>query len=488
MADLEPFRFRSAVLRLDDGREAVLSLVAGEDSGDTHFTLFLGPNGTSKSRILAALAEFLTLARINPADHGFGPGIKCLRVELGASQPGLWMNVATAKESSAMPKSILVISNLVRDRFQFSARRDDAARDYYQYLGVRQSTNLTTTGAIDRAVTEAFLSIIGTRARLGRFRAWVEEFFPGASLALALPRGLRADMAKFLGTDPAGRYELVKKQLGKRPSRLTQDLERLQLEKLTASVLQLFEFIDAQQSARSVGESTPKVPDMMLDVSNMGPEALERLAALLPAFYAASSAGFKVWPTLLFDANGWIAFDQLSSGEQNLVSVGAKLIAYAEPSSLILIDEPEVSLNVAWQQRYIDLVERSLADAPGCHVLIATHSPHLVSNISQAAGSLVLLRKIDGQLTFQTRDAIFEAWGAEAILYEALDIPSASSFAFEREVVAVLKHIQDGKRDRAYLQGFLKKADRFKFDDTEPLAEIVKEVRMYSDGVDGDAR
>lgn len=70
---------------------------------------------------------------------------------------------------------------------------------------------------------------------------------------------------------------------------------------------------------------------------------------------------------------------QLSSGEQNELVLLYDLLFKVESGSLILIDEPEISLHVAWQQQFLqdlqDIVKISRFDA-----LVATHSPHIIYN------------------------------------------------------------------------------------------------------------
>lgn len=47
----------------------------------------------------------------------------------------------------------------------------------------------------------------------------------------------------------------------------------------------------------------------------------------------------------------------------------------------MLIDEPELSLHVAWQKRFLpDLLE--IVATAGFDVLIATHSPYIVGDYS----------------------------------------------------------------------------------------------------------
>jgi len=70
---------------------------------------------------------------------------------------------------------------------------------------------------------------------------------------------------------------------------------------------------------------------------------------------------------------------ELSSGEQQQIVLFYELIFRPQRQSLFLIDEPEISLNVGWQRRFLlDLVK---ALRLGKHyVLMATHSPQIIHN------------------------------------------------------------------------------------------------------------
>jgi len=74
-----------------------------------------------------------------------------------------------------------------------------------------------------------------------------------------------------------------------------------------------------------------------------------------------------------------LGVDQLSSGEQHELILAYRLLFKLESSSLVLIDEPEISLNVAWQQKFLDdIIE--IRDLTNIKFLIATHSPQIIHN------------------------------------------------------------------------------------------------------------
>lgn len=68
---------------------------------------------------------------------------------------------------------------------------------------------------------------------------------------------------------------------------------------------------------------------------------------------------------------------QLSSGEQHQVVLLYELIFKTENNILVLIDEPEISLHVAWQKQFLsDLQE--IIKIQNMPVVIATHSPQII--------------------------------------------------------------------------------------------------------------
>ena len=69
---------------------------------------------------------------------------------------------------------------------------------------------------------------------------------------------------------------------------------------------------------------------------------------------------------------------KLSSGEQNEIIMLYHLIYEVPDQGLLLIDEPENSLHVAWQKTIVDDM-KEIADIKRLQIIIATHSPSIVS-------------------------------------------------------------------------------------------------------------
>ena len=69
-----------------------------------------------------------------------------------------------------------------------------------------------------------------------------------------------------------------------------------------------------------------------------------------------------------------IQLEQLSSGEKQLLLILFKVFLMDEKPYVLLMDEPEISLHISWQQ---DLIKTIRTLNPNCQLIIATHSPSI---------------------------------------------------------------------------------------------------------------
>jgi predicted ATP-binding protein involved in virulence len=81
----------------------------------------------------------------------------------------------------------------------------------------------------------------------------------------------------------------------------------------------------------------------------------------------------------LTDNNQNLPLESLSSGEQHELVLFYDLLFNVIPDSLVLIDEPEISLHVAWQKQFLKDLQAVTANAQ-FDVLLATHSPQIIAN------------------------------------------------------------------------------------------------------------
>lgn len=80
---------------------------------------------------------------------------------------------------------------------------------------------------------------------------------------------------------------------------------------------------------------------------------------------------------LTTEKNDILAPTSLSSGEQHELVLAYQLIFIVKPKTLILIDEPELSLHVTWQHMFLEDLTR-ISRLVDLDFVIATHSPSIV--------------------------------------------------------------------------------------------------------------
>lgn len=95
----------------------------------------------------------------------------------------------------------------------------------------------------------------------------------------------------------------------------------------------------------------------------------------------------------IISANGDMLDESLlSSGEQNEIILLFLLIFEVSDNSVLLIDEPENSLHVVWQQKFLDDIQE-IARIKNLQVIVSTHSISIVSRGQDNAIDLYYLQK-----------------------------------------------------------------------------------------------
>jgi predicted ATPase len=89
---------------------------------------------------------------------------------------------------------------------------------------------------------------------------------------------------------------------------------------------------------------------------------------------------------------GLIRFDQLSEGEQQLLTVLGLLQFTKGEESLFLLDEPDTHLNPAWTYEYLSLLEEQVVDKSS-QLLIASHNPLMIGGLKKEQVRLLRRRE-----------------------------------------------------------------------------------------------
>lgn len=173
-----------------------------------------------------------------------------------------------------------------------------------------------------------------------------------------------------------------------------------------------------------------------------------------------------------------IRFIDLSSGQQSLFNILLGIAAVIEDNSLICIDEPEVNLHPEWQTEFIIKLQTIFDHVKGCHFIIATHSPQIVSGLKTDSGYVVDLENniLHSSVEYSKKSADYQ-------LAKIFDAPGYNNEYIIKICLYLLSKIKDNtafdKSDFINLSELHGFQSSLKTDD--PVYYLVKEVISLSE-------
>jgi predicted ATPase len=236
-------------------------------------------------------------------------------------------------------KNVICISNSIYDRFPLRG-------DRLTYLGARSAPNAIFHGAIDRELARHIARGI---AQGKRFNARLKEAV-GVNIFMSLS-AVSSSGVKRVNSDP------LLKAIDQRKMK-SETLE----EKFSESELEWL-------------RSLLGVDIELARLKKAQAETLSKFLALNPSTTVEVEKEQNRYP-----------FSEMSSGEQNRILMAAKIMSAASDRTLLLIDEPEVSLHLHWQMEFHKDLLAMLKGLHRLHVVVATHSPVLVSEAARYGG------------------------------------------------------------------------------------------------------
>ena len=148
----------------------------------------------------------------------------------------------------------------------------------------------------------------------------------------------------------------------------------------------------------------------------------------------------------LFTNSSGDEFDinELSSGEKQLFLRTLAIRMLNPENSIILIDEPELSLHPKWQQRIVDVYKKI---GKNNQIIIATHSPHILGSVRKE--NIMLLDKDDeGQIVVRTGNELYDSYGqpTERILEDIMGLKTTRN----QEIFDKLEKIREMVNEDKY--------------------------------------
>lgn len=151
-----------------------------------------------------------------------------------------------------------------------------------------------------------------------------------------------------------------------------------------------------------------------------------------------------------------------SSGQQQMLCSNFGLAAALDDHSIVLIDEPELSLHPRWQMNYFKHLETALEEVRDCHVILATHSP-LIAQAAAAHGVQIVSMGDDSTIRNSKASTRRQGSSVEEMLVEVFDTPIPNSLHISKEIFSLVTKAEAGTRD----------------DQKEAMDQLHKYIRLY---------
>ena len=182
-------------------------------------------------------------------------------------------------------------------------------------------------------------------------------------------------------------------------------------------------------------------------------------------------------------------FEDSSSGEANFVSSVLGILSNAEQNSIILIDEPEISLHPNWQMKYVSSLKKMLQQFKSCHIIIATHSHFMVSDIkseTSATIGITFQNILDPKTKENRKNYIGTSleqntygWSAEEVLYSIFSVRSVRNYFLEQDLTKLLGLIGQGSKNKEEIGALIQRIEKMPVSENDPLKEIIIEAKDF---------
>lgn len=153
----------------------------------------------------------------------------------------------------------------------------------------------------------------------------------------------------------------------------------------------------------------------------------------------------KTMPVFENSAGEEFDINDLSSGEKQLFLRTLSIKMLGPKNSIILIDEPELSLHPKWQQRIIEVYKKI---GENNQIIIATHSPHILGSVS-SENIFILYRDENGKIEAKTGDELYSSYGqpVDRVLKDIMGLESIRTPKIEKDLEELRKLVDENKYD-----------------------------------------
>lgn len=486
--------FRLDSLIIKNNRETIceyhfMSERLNSEAEEPFVTLVVGENGAGKSYALGVISDIFYSFQNNSVTKPMPYEYYSLKYWLD----GRKIEIAIVNDiiiahcddvlvesgnTAILPQKVLAIAFMLNDKYPFKGSIS-RKKGVYEYLGMRQSSNATWVNHVSGKASENIVDLAAD-GKLWSFMSELSTYLnidPKVSIACELADD-KYSFDEIKQMPPEKIAEHLKQAATK--VKLSRDYRSEQIKELSdesydglAQYLQNLVALDP-----FIQKSSEKVFGMVIDTET-SPDELRRIQNDYVKLQYLKNLRYIKNVTLSIYKDGLpYSFDDTSSGEKHILYTILNIANHIQHDSLVLIDEPEISLHPNWQMLYIGFIKKIFKEYASCHFVIASHSPYLVSDLSPESSALVVLRKEGSRRKAETIEYSTYAWSTENILYNVFHARTTRNLYFEldlRELLGIIDKkdlSQIGRAKELYC-----KLAAYVFDSKDPLNLILKEIK-----------
>ncbi|MCF6279721.1 MAG: ATP-binding protein [Flavobacteriaceae bacterium] len=183
-----------------------------------------------------------------------------------------------------------------------------------------------------------------------------------------------------------------------------------------------------------------------------------------------------------------VELQKASSGEFHLFTTMIGLMASTRKNSLVIIDEPEISLHPNWQMRYIEFIRELFKDTDRVtsHMIIATHSHFLISDLHGENSNIIGLKKENNEIKSLEINKDTYGWSSEDVLYNIFNVKSPKNYYLQADLTELLGMVSNNIKEVDKIDSIIKKLKKLPKRDNDPLQEIIIESEEYLNSIKND--
>ncbi|WP_348813795.1 AAA family ATPase [Flavobacterium maritimum] len=463
---MNKFRLNKIRFEEKDFETNEIQLVNPEHSSDSNYiSLIVGNNGTGKSRVLSKIARF------------FVEQIK------ESNQKPLFGSIL---EYNRAPEKIIAITNSISDKFpmdeSFRPFQNNTNNIYfrdfkYNYLGTRNRINSFSNRALMNRALDILFENYSELDVSRNYRHIFDylDYEPVLKLNYKVSSKLYNTFNRQIIPNDFIDY-LNNQNDNTRFRRLTP--ERIE-ELIGDKINELCDFINSYHSGKRellINFSEKNISRINADNSRYENNVHSyNLIGILTKLDIIRQVEIKVYKKGGSEFN----FNEASSGEANILSTLIALIPLIVDNSLILIDEPEISLHPLWQSQYIDLINKIFSNFNGCHIIIASHSHFLVTDLLPEKSSVITLKNHKGIIKSESILEPTYGWSAEEILYTVFNVKTVRNHFIESDLVDLLGLISEKSKNLNKIRELLQSIKSLSITSNDPLNVVIEEATAY---------